>query len=240
MPPLLHLDAIHYSYPGRSTPVLRGTDLVLEPGSRLGLSGANGSGKSTLLHIAAGLVRPQAGTVRFKGEACVTEQDFAVFRLRLGYLLQNAEDQLFCPTVLEDVAFGPYNQGHDKKAAERIARETLDELELAHLAGLSGSNLSGGEKKMAALAAILSMQPELLFLDEPTNDLDPDSRAKLLRILGSRALPCVVISHDWDFLNEACNDFCVLRDGVITCLPPVAHQHVHVHPAPDGGHSHNT
>ncbi len=238
MPPLLQLDAIHYSYPGRDAAVLRGAGLVLEPGSRLGLSGANGSGKSTLLHIAAGLVRPKGGIVRFKGGVCATEKEFAAFRLRLGYLLQNAEDQLFCPTVLEDVAFGPYNQGHGKAEAERIARETLEELELSRLAGASGNSLSGGEKKMAALASILSMRPELLFLDEPTNDLDPESRAKLLAALKRRALPCVVISHDWDFLSEACTEFCVLKDGVISCLPPTTHQHVHVHPAPDSGHSH--
>lgn len=236
--PLLQLESIHYSYPGRENSLLCGAGLILEPGMRLGLVGANGSGKSTLLHIAAGLIRPESGRVLHKGKTCETEEDFAAFRLRLGYLLQNAEDQLFCPSVLEDVAFGPYNQGYDKKEAERIARKTLEDMGLTHLAASSGSRLSGGEKKMAALASILSMQPELLFLDEPTNDLDPKSREKLLRILKECALPCVLISHDWSFLSEACTEFCLLQNGSIGPLPVTAHGHVHSHPAPDAHHIH--
>ena len=237
---LLRLDAIRYTYPGKSLPALHSAGLDLTPATRLGLTGANGGGKSTLLHIAAGLLRPDSGTICFKGAPCRNEKDFAALRLRLGYLLQHAEDQLFCPTVLEDVAFGPYNQGHGRQEAEAIARATLERMELSHLAELNGSSLSGGEKKMAALATILSMRPDMLFLDEPTNDLDPPGREKLLRLLRQDTLPCVIISHDWDFLAETCNTFRLLRDGIVHALPDTPHRHVHIHPAGGDGHVHET
>jgi cobalt/nickel transport system ATP-binding protein len=147
MDSLLRLEGIRYTYPGKASPVLRGACLELTPTTRLGLTGVNGGGKSTLLHVAAGLLRPEAGTIAFKDAICRREKDFAALRLRLGYLLQHAEDQLFCPTVLEDVAFGPYNQGHGRQEAERIARATLERMDLSRLAGLNGSDLSGGEKR---------------------------------------------------------------------------------------------
>ena len=235
---LLRLDAIRYTYPGKPLPVLRCASLDLTPETRLGLTGSNGEGKSTLLHIAAGLLLPETGTIWFKDAPCKQEKDFAAMRLRLGYLLQHAEDQLFCPTILEDVAFGPYNQGHDRQEAEHIARSTLERMELSHLAGLNGSSLSGGEKKMAALAAILSMRPDMLFLDEPTNDLDPPNREKFMTLLREDNLPCVIISHDWDFLAQTCNTFRLLRSGMIHPLPETAHRHMHIHPAGNDSHVH--
>jgi cobalt/nickel transport system ATP-binding protein len=222
---LLRLEGIRYAYPGKASPVLRGASLELTPETRLGLTGVNGGGKSTLLHVAAGLLRPEAGTIAFKDAICRSEKDFAALRLRLGYLLQHAEDQLFCPTVLEDVAFGPYNQGHGRQEAERIARATLERMDLSRLAGLSGADLSGGEKKMAALATILSMRPDMLFLDEPSNDLDPAGREKLLRLLAEDKLPCVIISHDRELLDRACNALCLLEDGTIRPLPDTPRQH---------------
>ena len=219
---LLTLDAVTYTYPGRAAPVLAGASLSLGPGERLGILGPNGSGKSTLLHIAAGLIRPESGSIRFQGETCATEKDFARARQSLGYLLQQSEDMLFCPSILEDVAFGPYNQGKPAAEAERTARETLEALGLTRLAGYNGNSLSGGEKKLAALAAVLVMRPRLLFLDEPTNDLDPAARERLVAILEEYSLPALVIAHDQAFLERLCTRFCRLENGVILSAPLTA------------------
>ena len=213
---LLRLEAITYTYPGRNTPVLAGASLSLAPGERLGILGSNGSGKSTLLHIAAGLVPAQSGSILYQGTPCATEKEFASARAQLGYLLQQSEDMLFCPTILEDVAFGPYNQGKSAAEAKAEAEQVLEELGLAHLAEYNGNSLSGGEKKLAALASVLVMRPALLFLDEPTNDLDPAARERLMAILEARLLPCVVIAHDHAFLERLCTRFCRLEDGHIT------------------------
>jgi cobalt/nickel transport system ATP-binding protein len=214
MPPLFELDAIRFRY-GNSPPLLQGASLALHHGECLGLLGENGSGKSTLLHIGSGLLRPAGGEVRHDGRPCETEADFAGARRNLGYLLQRAEDQLFCPSILEDVAFGPYNRGYSPEEARSMAQATLNDLRLGHLADKHGSRLSGGEQKLAALATLLVTPPRLLFLDEPTNDLDNSARDRLLAVLHDFLLPAVVISHDRDFLLQSCNRFCLLAQGTI-------------------------
>jgi cobalt/nickel transport system ATP-binding protein len=212
---LLVLDDLSFTYPRRKEPILSGASLRLGAGERLGILGSNGSGKSTLLHLAAGLLTPSSGSIRHQGRTCRTEKDFVEARRHLGYLLQQSDDMLFCPSILEDVAFGPYNQGESAAASETLARDTLDSLGLAHLAAYNSNALSGGERKLAALACILAMRPRLLFLDEPTNDLDPQARRRLLAILEDHPLPALICSHDRDFLNRLCTRFCLLENGSI-------------------------
>lgn len=213
--PMLSLDFIRYTYPGSRESLLNGASLALRPGEKIALLGDNGSGKSTLLHIASGLIKADGGTIFFQGEACGTEKRFAAMRRSLGYLLQRSEDHLFCPTILEDVAFGPVNAGMREKDAARKALAVLERLGLGHLAAWNGGKLSGGQKKLAALATVLVMEPEFLFLDEPTNDLDRTARETLLRSLEETALPCIAISHDAPFLQRLCNRFLLLENGVI-------------------------
>lgn len=216
--PLLHLEGVSYSYPNRPSHkggILHNISLQVHEGEVVGLLGSNGSGKSTLLHIASGLITPDAGSVRLFGLLCETEKNFAVARRSLGYLLQNADDMLFCPTILEDVAFGPYNSGKSSEESKALALETLTSLGLEQFAAFNGNYLSGGEKKMVALASILAMRPQLLFLDEPTNDLDPDSRQKLIEILAKFHLTTLVISHDTSFLDNFCTRFCTLEQGIM-------------------------
>ncbi|CAK7027577.1 MAG: Nickel import ATP-binding protein NikO [Desulfovibrio sp.] len=215
MQPILALDAIQFAYPGSPAPVLAGASLSLRRGERTALLGDNGSGKSTLLHIASGLIKPAGGTVAFKGSLCLTEKDFIPLRHALGYVLQHSEDQLFCPTVLEDVAFGPVNMGMREKEAAEKARNILNRLGIAHLADRNGSTLSGGQKKLAALATVLVTEPEFLFLDEPTNDLDQTARETLILTLEKTGLPCIAISHDADFLARLCNQSLTLENGMI-------------------------
>lgn len=215
--PLFSLEDVSFAHEGRT--LFSGVNLSLYPGERIGVIGRNGSGKSTLLHIGAGLTPPASGLVRHKGAECRTEQEFALVRRRLGYLLQHAEDQLFCSTVLEDVAFGPYNLGRSSQEAEDMARRMLEEIGLAHLADRNGQRLSGGEQKLAAMATILVMGVDFLFLDEPTNDLDDEARALLIGLLDRYALPALVVSHDLPFLRAACTRFCLLEGGVLRELP---------------------
>lgn len=211
--PLLVLEGIGFTHPGRKEPLFSGVALTLHPGERIGITGRNGSGKSTLLHLASGLVVPDSGGIAICGRECRDEKDFVEARKHVGYLLQHAEDQLFCATILEDVAFGPYNQGCSASEAEGMALATLNDLGLAHLADRNGQRLSGGEQKLAALATILVMNPDMLFLDEPTNDLDDVARDVLVDVLAAHSLPALVVSHDVAFLRGLCTRHCLLEGG---------------------------
>jgi cobalt/nickel transport system ATP-binding protein len=142
-----------------------------------------------------------------------TEQDFQPLRLKTGFLFQDSDDQLFCPTVLDDVMFGVLNQGKSPKEAESIARETLINLGLEAFVDSTPLKLSGGEKKLVALATILAMQPRLLLLDEPTNDLDENARQRLLEILKQLPQAMLIISHDKAFLNQLSTRAVSLKEG---------------------------
>ena len=154
-------------------------------------------------------------------------------------VFQDADDQLFSPTVIEDVAFGPLNLGASQEEALAISRKTLDDLDLTGLAERVTHQLSGGEKKLVSLATILSMQPEAMLLDEPTNNLDPETRTRLIDILNRLDIAYMIISHDWDFLAETCRDLYAMDYGRAhssdtTCL----HVHRHAHPYGDHPHKH--
>ena len=220
-PPLFELQDIGFTREGKARPLYSGISIRLFRGERIGILGRNGAGKSTLLHLGAGLLQPRSGAVLFGGKECRSERDFVEARKKLGYLLQRAEDQLFCATVLEDVAFGPYNLGASAAESERMARAMLEELGLAHLADRNGQRLSGGEQKMAALAAILVMGVDMLFLDEPTNDLDDEARVFLEDVLDRFSLPALVVSHDLPFLRRICTRFCLLEEGVLRDAPAI-------------------
>jgi cobalt/nickel transport system ATP-binding protein len=193
--------------------VLDGADLALHAGERVGLGGANGAGKTTLLRTLVGLERPRAGTVTAFGQERVSERDFHEVRLRAGYLFQDPDDQLFCATVLEDVAFGPLNRGLDDDAAHGVAAATLARLDLAHLAERVTHRLSGGEKRLAALAGVLALEPEVLLLDEPTGGLDADHRARLLDRLAALPQAMLIVSHDPGFLDALATRRLLLADG---------------------------
>ena len=237
-PPLAAVEDIHFTYPGSAAPVLRGASLALRPGRRIGLLGHNGSGKSTLLHLLMGLLRPQSGRVLHRGAPLAREADFAPLRREVGFLFQNSDDQLFCPTVLEDVAFGPLNHGASPAEARGVAEATLERLGFAGFGGRVTHRLSGGEKKMIALAAVLAMQPQALLLDEPTNDLDPRTRDRLIAILAAHSPTHLIISHDWDFLAQTCDSFLSVQDGSVRIATHTPHTHVHTHTGGDVHHHH--
>jgi len=192
---LFRLSKLGFAYPGRP-PVLDGAEFVLEPGERVALLGPNGAGKTTLLHLMVGLLRPNTGLVEAFGHPRSSERDFHPVRARAGLLFQDPDDQLFCATVLDDVAFGPLNLGHGPAAARRIATDTLSGLGLAGYGERITHRLSGGEKRMVSLAAVLAMGPEVLLLDEPSNALDDTARNRLLDTLAALPQAMVIVSHD--------------------------------------------
>jgi len=211
---LIELEDIHFAYAGQ-TPVLTGASLTLKAGQRLSLVGPNGSGKSTLLRVILGLQMPQQGTVRAFGAPRSVEADFHEVRRRVGLVFQDADDQLFCPTVAEDIAFGPLNLGKTKSQAIEIVDKLLGQLDLRHLRDRITHKLSGGEKRLVTLATVLAMEPEVLLLDEPTNALDPENEARLVEILQELPQAILLVSHSAQFRTRITDEEVEMRGGKI-------------------------
>lgn len=218
MPSLIELKDIHFAYPGRP-PVLAGASLTLEDGERLSLTGANGSGKSTLLRIVVGLLKPAQGRVTAFGADRVEEKDFLDVRRLAGLVFQDPDDQLFCPTVAEDVAFGPLNLGKSRDEAMAIVDSVFDRLQLSDFRDRITHKLSGGEKRLVTLAAVLAMEPRVLLLDEPSNALDEAVTERLIDILNDLPLSMLVVSHDAQFRRRVETRRLHLQDGRVG-LPP--------------------
>ena len=203
---------------GPERTVLRNANLTMGREDRVGLSGANGSGKTTLLHLLMGLLRPDEGEVILFGKMRRIEKDFIETRTRIGLLFQDPEDQLFCPTVMEDVAFGPLNLGWSRERIRAAAQETLGDLGLEGFEERVTYRLSFGEKKLVSLATVLVMRPEVLLLDEPTGGLDPEHAERLVRVLNRLELPMLVVSHDADFLQRVTSSRMILENGGIRAV----------------------
>jgi cobalt/nickel transport system ATP-binding protein len=217
---LIHLKDVQFAHaPDR--PVLSGVNLAVREGDRIGVTGANGSGKTTLLHLMVGLLHPQAGEIAILGRARRVEEDFHEVRSRVGLLFQDSEDQLFCPTVAEDVAFGPLNLGKTRQEVEQIVAETLERLGLQGYEERVTYRLSFGEKRLVALATVLAMRPRVLLLDEPTNGLDSAVWERLAEFLGSLDTTMVIVSHDTAFLKRVARTRAKLSGGVLTEPEPL-------------------
>ena len=191
--PLIEAKRLRFSWPDGSL-ALDGADFRAERGERIALVGANGSGKSTLLLHLGGCLAPDSGTCLIEGVPADPKGERA--RRTVGLTWQDPDDQLFMPTVLEDVSFGLVARGIDHAEAARRALEQLSALGAAHLADRAPHRLSGGEKRIAAIAGVLVTEPKVLALDEPTASLDPKSRRRLIVLLSSLDATLVVATHD--------------------------------------------
>jgi cobalt/nickel transport system ATP-binding protein len=218
---LLSLHNIGFGHT-EAEPVLTDVNLSLRAGERVGLRGAIGSGKTTLLHLIVGLLSPDRGRIEVLGKPRRAEPDFWEVRERVGLLFQDPDDQLFCPTVEEDVAFGPLNQGKSRDEAHEAVHEALA------LVGMGGAeprithHLSGGEKRLVSLATLLAMKPDVLLLDEPENGLDPPSYDRIRALLGSLPQAMIVVSHHRDFLASVTSRSLRLEGGRLREAPPGA------------------
>lgn len=217
---VIKLTGITFGYSGQA-PVLENLDLTLNAGERLGLVGQNGGGKTTLLHIIMGLLKAGSGQIEIFGRPIKTQKDFCEARTKIGFLFQDADDQLFCPSVIEDVAFGPLNLGISRADAIAVARYALASLGLTNLEGRATHRLSGGEKRLVCLAAVLAMSPKVLLLDEPTSGLDENAENRLVEILPKLNLSYIIVSHSKEFLAATTGSVVCLSGGKI--LPVTGH-----------------
>ena len=212
---------LSFAYPD-GTPALRGVSCRFTHGEAVGIVGANGAGKSTLLLHFNGLLLPRSGEVRI-GELPVAAGTRAQIHRTVGYVFQDADDQLFMPTVEEDVAFGPLNMGLPAEDVRTRVQAALEAVDAAHLAARAPYRLSGGEKRAVAIAGVLAMSPSILVLDEPSAGLDPAARRRLIGLLRSFAHTRIIATHDLDLVLDVCSRVLVMREGGIEADgPPTA------------------
>lgn len=203
--PIFHLRGVKYVYNGRHT-ALDGIDLDVWPGEQVVLLGANGSGKSTLLKLLDGIYAPNEGTMTALGSniaAVASGTDSFRFHRRVGLVFQDPDVQLFCATVFDDVAFGPLQLGMTQADVKERVDESLAQMDIAHLAQRAPFELSGGEKKRAAIASVLSLRPDVLLLDEPTASLDPRTKwvlVELIRALGRDGRTIITTTHELEIV----------------------------------------
>jgi cobalt/nickel transport system ATP-binding protein len=211
----ISIKGLSYAYPD-GTQALENINLHIEATERVALVGANGSGKSTLLLHFNGILLPQQGQI-IVGEYPMTAGYLQQIRNFVGLVFQNPDDQLFMPTVWEDVTFGPLNQGLTGEALHQRCQAALQAvgLDLHQYGDRNANNLSGGEKKRVAIAGVMAMQPQVLVFDEPTAQLDPRSRRQLIDLLQGLPLTQLIATHDLDLALELCDRTVVLSRGQI-------------------------
>lgn len=204
---------LHYIYPdGREA--LKGVSFRICHGESVGVVGANGAGKTTLLMLLVGALFPSKGEV-LVGEVPVAKKTLPLIRQRMGMVFQDPDDQLFMATVYDDVAFGPRNYRLDEQEVEKRVIQALDTVGISHLKDRAPYKLSGGEKRAASIATILSMIPDILVMDEPSSSLDPQSRRRLISLLKGFSHTKIIATHDLDLVFELCERTIVLKDGKV-------------------------
>ena len=201
-------------------PVLDDLNFVIRDGESVGLIGANGSGKSTLMKVLLGLL-PHEGSVRVD-EREVRKENLASVRKKLGLVLQNSDNQMFMPTVFVDMMYGLLNYGMSREDAERRTDEVLEKLGLTELKHRHNHRISGGEKRMAAIATVLDMDPDTMLMDEPTSALDPCNRRMVIDTIRELPNTKLVASHDLDMILDTCRRVILLNTGRIAADGPAS------------------
>jgi cobalt transport protein ATP-binding subunit len=214
---MLDVQDLHYAYDD-GTEALRGLSLTVDRGERVGLVGPNGSGKSTLLLCLSGLLRG-------RGRVCIDGVELSKgtlpqIRGRVGLVFQSPDDQLFMPTLADDLAFGPVNLGLSADQVERRVNDTSSQMGLAGMLDRPPHHLSMGQKRNAAVATVLAMQPALLLMDEPSSNLDPRSRRRSIEVLAALDATLLIASHDLDLVGRLCRRVAVIDEGRIVADGP--------------------
>ncbi len=216
--PALLVESLEFHYPdGRHA--LRGVDLNVEVGERVAILGPNGAGKTTFALHLNGLLRAEKGRISVGG-LTLDDDTLGVLRRKVGLVFQDPNDQLFMPTVTEDVAFGPANLGIIGADLERRTAETLARVGASDLAARPPHHLSGGEKRLVSIATVLAMDPELIVLDEPGSGLDPAGRREMIRLLAGLDVTLLVIAHDLPLALELCPRSVIMDRGTMVVDMP--------------------
>jgi cobalt/nickel transport system ATP-binding protein len=215
---VLEIDNLRFSYPGGKE-VLKGLSLQVDRGERVAVLGPNGAGKTTLLLHLIGILEAGEGHIRVEGIG-LEPDTLREVRRRIGLVFQDPDDQLFMPTVREDVAFGPANYGLAGEELHRRVSEALTQVGAEHLATSAPHHLSGGERRRVSLATVLAMQPDILVLDEPSSNLDPAGRRELANVLSSLDTTMLLVTHDLPFALELCQRSIVINHGSVVADGP--------------------
>ena len=210
---LIKIENLSFSYE-KGEKVLDGLNLTVHDGESIGIVGANGIGKSTLMKLLVGLYLNYEGVLEVAGHP-VNKKNLSHIREHVGYVFQDSDSQLFLSTVEEDIAFGPKNYGLSEEEVQRRVEEALEKVHISHLRNKHNYKLSGGEKKLAAIATILSMEPDIIIMDEPSIALDPRNRRNLIGILNEIDALKIITSHDLDFIMDTCERTVLLDEGRI-------------------------
>lgn len=209
---MILLDHVSFEYE-KGNKTLDDITFEIKEGQSVGLIGANGAGKSTLMKLLLGLI-PHGGSVNVAGME-LNAKNLAEIRRKMGFVLQNSDNQMFMPTVFEDIIFAPMNYGMNKEDAEKAADSVLEALGLTDIKHRHNHKLSGGEKRMAAIATVLAMNPDIILMDEPTSALDPYNRRKIINIINSFDKTKVITSHDLDMILDTCDRVIFLSEGKV-------------------------
>lgn len=212
---ILKTEKLSFGY-DRDTKVIDSIDFTLGSGESVGIIGHNGAGKSTFLRLLVGLETAKVGTVEICGKK-LGKDTIREIRRNIGYVFQDSDNQLFMPSVMEDVMFGPLNYGMDRRAAMEKSAQILKDMGIYHLKDKPTYKLSGGEKKLVSIATILSMSCDVMLLDEPSVALDPQNRKLLADTLNGIGCAKLIASHDLDFVWDTCQKVIILKNGRIVC-----------------------
>ena len=209
---MIQFENVSFSYDGER-PILENVSFSIQKGETVGLIGANGAGKSTIMKLLLGLLTGQ-GSITVDGLA-MNKQNLPAIRQKTGFVLQDSDNQMFMPTVYEDMIFGPRNYGLSKEETERRVDAVLSQLGLTELKHRYNHKISGGEKRMAAIATILAMEPETILMDEPSTALDPVNRRTVINTINALPQTKLIASHDLDMILDTCQRVILLSHGRI-------------------------